>query len=225
MNSRASQNKPELWIEEDRRLFFAETITIKSTGECFKVEDKLAKIHTYMVDQYNSYQADDRSFYEDQRDIATKCGCTPKTLGKWLKVLQALGLLVIDESQKSHAYTVRSVVSQEHNLIFSYPKLMNGKPTYDHEEALKRLYVSEERRNVKNNQPKTEESGKSEQKRDVESAAPVAGKPDGVPVVDIPVDADVPANDDAVISDFNNPYLDAVVKDWQKQKHSGGIIV
>lgn len=72
----------------------------------------------------------------------------------------------------------------------------------------------------------TEECGKDEQKRDgVESAAPAAGKPDGVPVMDIPVDADVPANDDAVISDFNNPYLDAVVKDWQKQKHSGGIIV
>lgn len=45
----------------------------------------------------------------------------------------------------------------------------------------------------------TEESGKNEQKRDVvEPAAPVAGKSNGVPVVDIPVDADVPANDDAV---------------------------
>ncbi|HBR1394534.1 TPA: hypothetical protein L9L43_000930 [Klebsiella pneumoniae] len=44
----------------------------------------------------------------------------------------------------------------------------------------------------------TEECGKDEQKPVVESAAPVAGKPDGVPVVDIPVDADVPANDDAV---------------------------
>lgn len=225
MNSRASQNKPELWIEEDRRLFFAETITIKATGECFNIEDKLEKIHTYMLDQYNSYRADGKNFYEDQRDIATKCKCTPKTLGKWLKVLQALGLLIIDESQKSHAYTVRSVVSQQHNLIFSYPKLLNGKPSYDHEEALKRLYASQGRRNVKNHQPKTEESGKNEQKPVVESAAPAAGKPDGVPVVDIPVDADVPANDDAVISDFNNPYLDAVVKDWQKQKHSGGIIV
>ena len=72
----------------------------------------------------------------------------------------------------------------------------------------------------------TEECGKDEQKRDVvEFASPAVGKPDGVPVVDIPVDADVPANDDAVIGDFNDPYLDAVVKDWQKQKHSGGIIV
>lgn len=201
MNSRVSQNKPELWIEEDRRLFFAETITIKATGECFNIEDKLEKIHTYMLDQYNSYRADGKNFYEDQRDIATKCKCTPKTLGKWLKVLQALGLLIIDESQKSHAYTVRSVVSQEHNLIFSYPKLLNGKPPYDHEEALKRLYASQGRRNVKNHQPKTEESGKSEQKTVVESAASVAGKPDGVPVVDIPVDADVPANDDAMNQD------------------------
>lgn len=113
-------------------------------------------------------------------------------------------------------------------MIFSYPKLLNGKPSYDHEEALKRLYASQERRNVKNHQPKIEESGKSEHKRDVESfvvesAAPVAGKPDGVPVVDIPVDADVPANDDAVIGGFSDPYLDAVVKDWQKQKHSGGL--
>ena len=80
MNSRVSQNKPELWIEEDRRLFFAETITIKATGECFNIEDKLEKIHTYMLDQYNSYRADGKNFYEDQRDIATKCKCTPKTL-------------------------------------------------------------------------------------------------------------------------------------------------
>ncbi|HGK6416394.1 TPA: hypothetical protein ACJ5AZ_002628 [Klebsiella pneumoniae] len=142
MSNRAAENKPELWFEEDRRLFFAESVVIKATGECFKVEDKLDRIHTYMVDQYNSYRADGKNFYEDQRDIATKCKCTPKTLGKWMKVLQALGLLVIDESQKSHSYTVRSVVSQEHNLIFDYPKLLNGSPSYDHEKALERLRAS-----------------------------------------------------------------------------------
>ncbi|MFU1870018.1 DUF6945 domain-containing protein [Citrobacter portucalensis] len=223
MNKRASQNKPELWIEEDRRLFYAEAITIKSTGECFKVEDKLAKIHTYMGDQYNSYQADGKSFYEDQRDIATKCKCTPKTLGKWLKVLQALGLLIIDESQKSHSYTVRSVVSQEHNLIFDYPKLLNGKPTYDHEEALKRLYASQDRKNVKNLKPKIEESDKNEQKQQQpstdapETAAPVAGKPDGVPVVDVPVDVDVPANDDAVnaSTQYTDEQLRAKLRKWR----------
>ncbi|MEC5319668.1 hypothetical protein VSX61_12080 [Brenneria populi subsp. brevivirga] len=139
MSNRAAENKPELWFEEDRRLFFAESVVIKATGECFKVEEKLEKVHTYMLDQYNSYREKGRQFYEDQRDIATKCRCTPKTLGKWIKVLVTLGLLVIDESQKSHSYEVRSVVSQEHNLIFNYPKLLNGEPSYDHEKALEKL--------------------------------------------------------------------------------------
>ncbi|HBR0759426.1 TPA: hypothetical protein L9H86_004649 [Klebsiella quasipneumoniae] len=35
----------------------------------------------------------------------------------------------------------------------------------------------------------------------MEFAASVAGKPDGVPVVDIPVDADVPVNDNAMNQD------------------------
>jgi len=216
MSSRASQNKPELWIEEDLRLFYAEAITIKATGECFKVEDKLEKIHTYMLDQYNSFRKKGQSFYEDQRDIATKCKCSPKTLGKWMKVLEALGLLVIDESQKSHSYTVKSVVSQEHNLIFSYPKLLNGKPSYDHEEALKRLYTSQRRRNVKNHQPKTEESGKSEQKPFVvQPAAPVVEQTGSLPAVDASDDSDLSGGDDAV----NGPAGENVVE-FPRQKAS-----
>lgn len=59
---------------------------------------------------------------------------------------------------------------------------------------------------AKKQKVKTEESGKSEQKRDVESfvvesAAPVAGKPDGVPAVDIPVDVDLSGSDDPLLSD------------------------
>ena len=75
---------------------------------------------------------------------------------------------------------------------------------------------------AKNHHPKAEESGKSEQKRDVESfvvepAAPVAGKPDGLPVVDIPVDADVPANDDAVnASDrYTDEQLGTKLRRWR----------
>ncbi|AIE62821.1 hypothetical protein ACVNAN_004906 [Enterobacter hormaechei] len=68
----------------------------------------------------------------------------------------------------------------------------------------------------------TEESGKDEQKRDVESsvlepAAPVAGKPDGVPVVDVPVDVDVPANDDAMnASDrYTDEQLGTKLRRWR----------
>ncbi|MCU3617023.1 hypothetical protein N8V88_28860, partial [Enterobacter hormaechei subsp. oharae] len=52
----------------------------------------------------------------------------------------------------------------------------------------------------------TEESGKNEQKPVlesfvVESAAPVAGKPDDVPAVDIPVDVDLSNSDDPSLSE------------------------
>lgn len=61
---------------------------------------------------------------------------------------------------------------------------------------------------AKKQKVKTEESGKSEQKRDVESfvvesAAPAAGKPDGIPAVDIPVDVDLSGSDDPSLSDSN----------------------
>jgi len=134
-----------------------------------------------MLDQYNSYRADGKNFYEDQRDIATKCGCSPKTLGKWMKVLETLGLLVIDESQKSHSYTVRSVVSQQHNLIFNYPKLLNGKPSYDHEEALNRLYKSQKRKRG------VRQDGKSNKNIDEQRKS--------ISIFPGVSDADVPAND------------------------------
>lgn len=219
MNSRASQNKPELWIEEDSRLFFAETITIKATGECFNIEDKLEKIHTYMLDQYNSYRVDGRSFYEDQRDIATKCKCTPKTLGKWIKVLERLGLLVIDESQKSHSYEVRSLVSQEHDLIFSYPKLLNGKPSYDHEEALQRLHTSQKRKRVAKEDDKSDKNVDEQR----ESVSIFSGGGNAyLPANDVVMNGKKDADD---IEDFNDPWMAAVVDDWKKQKHSGGVIV
>ncbi|HBR0906650.1 hypothetical protein [Klebsiella pneumoniae] len=55
-----------------------------------------------------------------------------------------------------------------------------------------------------------EESGKNEQKRAVESfvlesAAPIAGKPDGVPPVGVPVDVDLSGCDDPSLSDLVEP--------------------
>lgn len=55
---------------------------------------------------------------------------------------------------------------------------------------------------AKKQKVKTEESGKNEQKRAVvEPAAPVAGKPEGIPAVDIPVDVDLSNSDDPLLSD------------------------
>lgn len=64
---------------------------------------------------------------------------------------------------------------------------------------------------AKNQKVKTGESGKNEQKQQQkqeqpatvapETAAPAAGKPDGVPAVDIPVDVDLSGSDDPSLSD------------------------
>ncbi|HCT4275599.1 hypothetical protein UD636_09215 [Citrobacter braakii] len=64
----------------------------------------------------------------------------------------------------------------------------------------------------------TGESGKNEQKPFVEEpAAPAAGKSNGVPVVDIPVDADVPANDDAVnaSTQYTDEQLRTKLRKWR----------
>lgn len=139
---RKKQNKPELWFEQDRRLLHAKTVTNRDTGEVFELDDKLVRIYTYMLDQYNSYHANRQQFYEDQRDIAAKCCCTAKTAGKWIGVLEALGLVQISKSHRCHTYIVRSIESQADNLMFEYPTLRNGKPSYNHEKALACLRAS-----------------------------------------------------------------------------------
>lgn len=138
--------------------------------------------------------------------IAWENGITKPTAQKAVDDLMRAGVLIKDQIQ------VGSGFKSNNYVVLKPSKVVARGVTPPHPNASKYSIA--------------EESGKNEQKRDVvEFAAPAVGKPDGVPVVDIPVDADVPANDDAVIGDFNDPYLDAVVKDWQKQKHSGGIIV
>jgi hypothetical protein len=136
--------------------------------------------------------------------IAWENGITKPTAQKAVDDLMRAGVLIKDQIQ------VGSGFKSNNYVVLKPSKVVARGVTPPHPNASK--YST------------AEESGKNEQKRAVvEPAAPVAGKPDGLPVVDIPVDADVPANDDAVIGDFSDPYLDAVVKEWQKQKHSGGL--
>lgn len=62
---------------------------------------------------------------------------------------------------------------------------------------------------AKKQKVKTEDSGTNERKHDVvEPAAPVTGKADGVPAMDIPVDVDLSNSDDPLLSDLPeaNPF-------------------
>ncbi|HCR2015086.1 TPA: hypothetical protein QCI64_001990 [Enterobacter asburiae] len=142
--------------------------------------------------------------YPNMEIIAWENGITKPTAQKAVDDLMRAGVLIKDQIQ------VGSGFKSNNYVVLKPSKVVARGVTPPHPNASK--YST------------AEESGKNEQKRAVvEPAAPVAGKPDGIPVVDIPVDADVPADDDAVIGDFSDPYLDAEVKEWQKQKHSGGL--
>ncbi|HBY2483765.1 hypothetical protein AAHC35_20025 [Klebsiella quasipneumoniae subsp. similipneumoniae] len=114
--------------------------------------------------------------------IAWENGITKPTAQKAVDDLMRAGVLIKDQIQ------VGSGFKSNNYVVLKPSKVVARGITPPHPNASKYSTV--------------EESGKNEQKRDVvEPAAPTAGKPDGVPVVDIPVDADLSGSDDPSLSD------------------------
>lgn len=118
--------------------------------------------------------------------IAWENGITKPTAQKAVDDLMRAGVLIKDQIQ------VGSGFKSNNYVVLKPSKVVARGVTPPHPNASK--YST------------AEESGKNEQKRDVESsvlepAAPVAGKPDGVPVVDVPVDVDLSGSDDPSLSD------------------------
>ena len=147
-----------------------------------------------------SYDKTGRTYYESVGMIGKRCGCKPEAVRNFRNKLREAGMITFEEV-KGSTHKISPVELDPSLMVF----------LDDHNSA-----------QVSNRKVETEESGKNEQKRDVESfvvepAAPVAGKPDGLPVVDIPVDADVPANDDAVnASDrYTDEQLGTKLRRWR----------
>ena len=114
--------------------------------------------------------------------IAWENGITKPTAQKAVDDLMRAGVLIKDQIQ------VGSGFKSNNYVVLKPSKVVARGITPPHPNASKYSTV--------------EESGKNEQKRDVvEPASPVAGEPDGVPVVDIPVDADLSGSDDPSLSD------------------------
>ena len=147
-----------------------------------------------------SYDKTGRTYYESVGMIGKRCGCKPEAVRNFRNKLREAGMITFEEEQ-GRTRKISPVELDPSLMVF----------LDDHNST-----------QVSNRKVETEESGKNEQKRDVESfvvepAAPVAGKPDGLPVVDIPVDADVPANDDAVnASDrYTDEQLGTKLRRWR----------
>ncbi|GKJ06692.1 helix-turn-helix domain-containing protein [Klebsiella variicola] len=131
-----------------------------------------------------SYDKTGRTYNESVGTIGKRCGCKPEAVRNFRNKLREAGMITFEEEQgKRHKI---SPVELD-------PSLMVFLDDHNSTQVSNRKKVE------------TEESGKNEQKPVVESfmvesAAPVAGKPDGVPVVGAPVDDALPIDDNAPLN-------------------------
>lgn len=157
----------ERWYKSENRLFHADKVTIRSTGEVVDISNSLEKLYAYMLNQYRYRKALKQPFAESQERLGTiaRIGDPKKKTKLQIDKLIALGLVEITGKMgRCKIYTVIEVDKVAENLDFTYPE-WDGEPTYDHE---KRLGKS-------NQQPKNEEK-----KGDGESDQGGAEQRDGV---------------------------------------------
>lgn len=131
-----------------------------------------------------SYDKTGRTYYESVGTIGKRCGCKPEAVRNFRNKLREAGMITFEEV-KGSTHKISPVELDPSLMVF----------LDDHNSA-----------QASNRKVETEESGKNEQKPVVESfvvasAAPVTGKPDGVPAVDIPVDVDLSNSDDPSLSE------------------------
>ncbi|EMG7904212.1 hypothetical protein V5L09_003915 [Enterobacter hormaechei] len=196
----------------------AHKIIVKTTGEVIEITNDHRITYGHLEDQFRGLTNPENiakgkatgHFYGSNENLAIQCGVSEYTFKKVKKDLKALGLIdwKTPKAKKSgHAceYFVKQLTDIAHNLEFIYQELSNGQPSYDHA----RISGLKTKKTKKAAQPKIEESGNGVQQQnheqsatdDPETAAPVTGKPDGIPALDIPVDVDLFGSDDASLSD------------------------
>ncbi|EPF0316621.1 DUF6945 domain-containing protein [Enterobacter chuandaensis] len=149
-------NTNERFYKSENRLFHADTVTNKSTGEVVEISNSLEKLYAYMLNQYRFWSGLNQPFAESQERLGTvaRIGDAKKKTRPQIDKLIALGLVEITgKVGRCNIYKVIDVDKVAGNLEFSYPEWA-GEPMYDHE---KRLGKSSQ-------QPKNEEKkGNGEQ--------------------------------------------------------------
>lgn len=212
-----------------KRLVHSTHIVRQDTGEEIAIPPETETLYSYMLDQYESYKARGKPFFESQESMGLKLkGRDRRWIAARIEVLNRLGLVKSEEQErdsyghKRFHHTVIPLEEVSDNLLFYGPEKISGGPLAEGMliRALEKKKPRGKPKSKKVAQSTTEESGNDQEKQPAaapETAAPVAGKPDGLPVVDIPVDADVPANDDAVnASDrYTDEQLGTKLRRWR----------
>ncbi|MFS9379715.1 hypothetical protein QNN88_03335 [Citrobacter sp. ANG330] len=191
----------------EMRFLCASRILIRSTGEVVKITPVMKLAYQYMRNQYIGFSSRGQQFYTDQRQMAAALDISRDTFSKALAELKKLGIVeTAGWRGNSEAYTVHFFNDVADALEVIHKKY-KGAPAWDHERANKNFKSMATRKKV--TQPKIEESENGVQQQEheqpasdnPETAAPAAGKPDGVPAVDIPVDVDLSGSDDPSLSE------------------------
>ncbi|EOZ7472049.1 hypothetical protein ACQYD3_001141 [Enterobacter hormaechei] len=160
-------NTNERFYKSENRLFHADMVTIKSTGEVVEISNSLEKLYAYMLNQYRFWSGLNQPFAESQERLGTvaRIGDAKKKTKPQIDKLIALGLVEITgKVGRCNIYKVIDVDKVAGNLEFSYPEWA-GEPMYDHE---KRLGKSSQ-------QPKNEEkkgNGEQAQQQEHEQQSP-----------------------------------------------------
>jgi len=160
-------NTNERFYKSENRLFHADTVTNKSTGEVVEISNSLEKLYAYMLNQYRYRKGLKQPFAESQERLGTvaRIGDAKKKTKPQIDKLIALGLVEITgKVGRCNIYKVIDVDKVAGNLEFSYPEWA-GEPMYDHE---KRLGKSSQ-------QPKNEEKkgdGEQAQQQEHEQQSP-----------------------------------------------------
>lgn len=153
-------NTNERFYKSENRLFHADTVTNKFTGEMVEISNSLEKLYTYMLNQYRFWSGLNQPFAESQERLGTiaRIGDPKKKTKPQIDKLIALGLVEITGKMgRCSIYKVVEVDKVAGNLEFSYPEWA-GEPTYDHEKRLGKC----------SQQPKIEESENGVQQQENE---------------------------------------------------------
>lgn len=163
----SNEKTNERWYKSENRLFHADTVINKSTGEVVEISNSLEKLYAYMLNQYRFWSGLNQQFAESQERLGTvaRIGDAKKKTKPQIDKLIALGLVEITgKVGRCNIYKVIDVDKVAGNLEFSYPEWA-GEPMYDHE---KRLGKSSQ-------QPKNEEkkgNGEQAQQQEHEQQSP-----------------------------------------------------
>ncbi|MHA1056332.1 DUF6945 domain-containing protein [Enterobacter mori] len=163
----------ERWYKSENRLFHADTVTNKSTGEVVEISNSLEKLYTYMLNQYRFRSGLKQPFAESQERLGriARIGDARKNTKPQIDKLIALGLVEITGKMgRCNIYKVVEVDKVAGNLEFTYIE-HSGEPTYNHE---KRLGKSSLQPEIEESEDGTQQQNHERQTPDV---SPTASEP------------------------------------------------